>query len=356
MSRWDANTGKWQHPDSIWNINEILPVDYPECWLSRPGGSHFLGMSFHFSPYTFTVKGQGLFGNNIHYYPSNFYLQRAHDPYNSWGVSAIKKENSSNDVMSFWDRLPGVIVYDKTVLFTLPDERLSSLAGTEATDNDFRIFHGLLSNKTRDKLISSYLEAINAITGPRFAGWPFGYNQLINTVFVWINSVNNDVDAMLQVKSIQHGERYIWLDDNLYNPGNLLGSWDTVPATWECRNVIKAIYKSKLLLSDGFHEIALTSAISAVERTFFEIVLYKENGRVTAARKKTQAHKFMERAKKLLPSYGYILPHSLLADLKSAYADRNAIAHTIAPQPYEKTAEHITNIIKIVEWYYNNVV
>ncbi|MBW4218685.1 hypothetical protein JW314_01735 [Enterobacter roggenkampii] len=356
MTCWDSISGKWQHPEAIWNINETFPDDFPDCWLSRPGGSHFLGMSFHFSPYTFAIDGEGDYGSDIHYYPSDFYLNRSHDPYNSWGVSAIKKEKSKTDVMTFWDHLPGVIVYDKTALFTLPDKRLSSLAGTEATDNDFRIFHGLFDNESRDKLVSKYLEAINSITGPRFAGWPFGNNQLINSVFVWINSANHNIDAMLQVRSIQHGERYTWLDDKLYDPGNHLGSWDIAPATWECRNVIKAIYKSKLLLEDGFHEIALTSAISAVERTFFEIVLFKEHGNISTAQNKIKSKTFMNRAKLLLPSYGYILPTPMINNLKSAYSDRNAIAHTIAPQPYEKIAEHISKLVKIIEWYYKNVI
>ena len=64
----------------------------------------------------------------------------------------------------------------------------------------------------------------------------------------------------------------------------------------------------------------------------------------------------MNRAKLLLPSYGYILPTPMINDLKSAYSDRNAIAHTIAPQPYEKTAEHISKLVKIIEWYYTNVI
>jgi hypothetical protein len=275
------------------------------------------------------VEGVGNFGSNILYQPSDFYLSRNHDPYNSWGVNAVKSEFCTAGCMEHWDWLPGITVYNSARKYTLPREELSAFAGTEWADNDHRVFHGIYQEDAKNNLVTEYLSVINSITGPRFAGWPFGYRQLTDAVFLWIHSETYEIHSMLLASSRQFGDKISYFNTNLYDPGTVLGSWQTKPSTWECREVIKFLYKAQLLLADGFYEIALVAASSAVETAFYEVLLYLEKNDERKAKSLIKQYTFLNRAKKLISSYGYPLPQNVFDGLLDAYNARNSIAHTL---------------------------
>ena len=354
MSNWHAETGIWCQSSLIWDVDQSIPDDAPDVWFSKPNGDYYIGMFFHFSSFTF-VKGNGLTDSNFSFKKSDFYLSRNQDPYNSWGVNAIKEHFLQHDCMTFWNWLPGITVVDENKKYTLPSEKLSSFAGTEWADNDARIHHGIFSDDIRDNLIEKSLECINKITGPRFSGWPFGYRQLSTAVLLWIHAESKEIHAMLLASNVQSGDKHSYLNRNLYDPGDILGSWNNKPSSWDCRQVLKFIYKSHLLLEDGFHEIALVSASSAVERAFFEIVLYLENNNIQKAQREIKSHTFKQRASQLIKNYGYPLPSELLSGLIDAYAARNDIAHQLSSYSPEKVAIHIAQLENVIEWYYKNI-
>ncbi|MFY0732243.1 hypothetical protein [Pseudomonas sp. NFX15] len=349
---WNSENGVWQTPTQLWNVESDIPENAPENWLSKAGGDYYIGMSFHISPFTI-IDGDGVLPPNLKYQPSDFYLSRTHDPYNSWGVNAIKRKFLKTDPMNFWSWLPGITVYDRNTKYSLPAEDLSAYAGTEWADNDARVFHGLHDDELRDKLITKYIQAINDITGPRFSGWPFGQRQLKDAAFIWIHHQSKEIHRILLASSIQSGDKFSYFNKNLYDPGDQLGSWANAPSSWDCRQPLRSLYKSKLLSADGFHEIALVAAISAVETAFFEIVLYLEGGDVQGAKSKITSHTFRNRAKILISSYGYTLPNSIYTDLTKAYKVRNSIAHELANQTQENISDHIKNLENVIIWYYN---
>lgn len=351
---WDINSGKWQLPEEIWNIKEEIPPNAPDCWLSKPGGEYYLGMSFHTSPFT-TPHGSGVTNDGIHFQPSPFLIARSHDQYNPWGVEAVKASCLIKSYSNYWDWLPGVTLYDTSEKYTLPSQKLSAFAGTEWADNDRRIFHGLADNNIIKKSIIKYLSAINDITGPRFAGWPFGRRQLKDAVLLWMHESTQEIHAMLLADIMQTGERFHYFNDRLFNPGEELGSWLLKPVNWDSKQVVKFLYKSRLLQSDGFHEIALVTASSAVEVAFYETVLFLEGGNIVTARNKVKNSTFMNRAKVLLPSYGYSLPSPLMNGLQNAYKARNSIAHSLNNFSYEAAAEHINIFEEVIEWYSTNI-
>lgn len=347
LKGWNSETGFWCKPSKIWDIDFDVPENAPDDWLSEVGGNFYIGISFHISPFTI-VEGSGSTA-------PNFFLSRIQDPYNSWGVNAVKKEFINSGCMEHWDWLPGITVYDDTTKYTLPSDNLSAFAGTEWADNDRRIFHGIFCNETRNSLVSKYLEAINNITGPRFSGWPFGRRQLKDAVFIWIHSETKEIHAMLLASIVQSGDKFSFFNSALFDPGSKLGSWKTRPSTWDCRQVLKFLYKSRLLLADGFYEIALVAASSAVETAFYEIVLYLENNDVQHAKKLIKQNTFRDRAKKLIKRYGHTLPSPLFDKLTSAYKARNSIAHELNSYSHEMAVEHIDNLEAVIEWYYKNV-
>lgn len=354
MSGWNVETGAWCKPSVIWDVDLDIPESAPDYWLSNPGGDYYIGISFHISPFTI-VEDEGLLDSHTHFRPSDFYLARNHDPYNSWGVNAVKKGFLKSGCMEHWDWLPGITIFDDNQKFTLPSEELSAFAGTEWADNDHRLFHGIFSDEVRDNLTTKYIEDINNITGPRFSGWPFGQRQLKDAVFVWIHSETKEIHAMLLASTVQSGDKFSYFNRELYDPGTKLGSWNNKPDSWDCRQVLKFLYKSRLLLKDGFHEIALVSASSAVETAFFEIVLYLENNDSNKAKKKIKEHSFRDRAKKLIHGYGYTLPVPIFNGLTDAYKARNSIAHELNSYSHEMAVHHINNLETVVEWYYNNI-
>lgn len=351
---WDPETGIWRKSSKMWDVNLDIPDSAPEDWFSKPGGDYYIGMSFHISPFTI-VEGEGTLDSHTHFKPSNFYLARTNDPYNSWGVNAVAKGFVKFGCMDHWNWLPGITIFDDSKKFTLPSEDLSAFSGTEWADNDHRIFHGIYSDEIRDSLITKYIEDINKITGPKFSGWPFGRRQLKDAVFVWIHYETHKIDAVLLASTVQSGDKFSYFNSKLYNPGTKLGSWNNKPATWDCRQVIKFLYKSRLLLQDGFHEIALVTASSAVETAFFEIVLYLEHNDSDTAKIKIKEHSFRDRAKILIHSYGYTLPASIFNGMTDAYKARNSIAHELNSYSHDMATLHINNLEMVIEWYYKNI-
>jgi hypothetical protein len=78
MKLWDGETGQYWTLDAIWSLAEDLRgseslLDALEGWLSRPGGNHHIGMSFHFSPHSFP-EGEGVIDGNYHYSVAPFLL------------------------------------------------------------------------------------------------------------------------------------------------------------------------------------------------------------------------------------------------------------------------------------------
>lgn len=354
LNGWNIKNGRWRKPSQIWNIDKNIPDNAPDSWLSKPGGDYYIGISFHISPFTI-IAGNGLLDSSTHFKASDFYLARNHDPYNSWGVNAVKRDFIRSGCMEHWDWLPGITIINKDEKYTLPSEELSAFAGTEWADNDPRIFHGIFSDDIRNKLIAKYIEDINSITGPRFSGWPFGHRQLKDAVFIWVHAESEEVHAMLLASIVQFGDKHCYFNNNLYDPGSKLGSWTNKPNSWDCRQVLKFLYKSRILLDDGFHEIALIAASSAVERAFFEIVLFLENNDALKAENKIKAHSFKERAKTLISSYGFNLPQPLFDRLTDAYKARNSITHELNTYSHYVAKDHINHLESVIEWYYKNI-
>lgn len=354
LNKWDLDSGTWYEPAPLWALDQGIPDGAPDCWLSSAGGDYYLGMSFHLPPFTIP-KGNGTTSSGINYHPSSFVLARNQDPYNSWGVNAVKNEFSKRNVMTFWDWLPGVTLYDTSIKYTLPSPELSAFAGTEWADNDSRVFHGLNSNEVHANVLTTYLRAINEITGPGFAGWPFGYRQLAHAVIIWIHSKTKDIHSMLLAGTVQSSDRFHYANHKLYFPGDELGAWLKKPPTWDCRQVLKFFYKSRLLLRDGFHEIALVAASSAVETAFYEIVLFLEANNVVLAKNKIKQNTFMNRANLLIASYGYVLPSALTLSLRNAYKARNSIAHELNSFSHEMASQHINGLESVIEWYFEHI-
>lgn len=353
MAGWNEN-GRWCQPSQIWKVEQDIPQNAPDNWLSKPDGDYYIGISFHISPFGF-IKGSGRINSTTSFKPSDFHISRSQDPYNSWGVNAIKSESVPSDCMEYWNWLPGISIISEVKKFTLPSEELSAHAGTEWADNDARVFHGIFSDDVHEKFVTKYMEDINTITGPRVPGWPFGLRQLKDAVFIWVHSESKEIHAMLLASVVQSGDKYCHLSKNLYDPGTQLGSWINKPSSWDCRHVLKSLYKSRLLLNDGFHEIALVSSASAVERAFFEIVLFLEHNNTQEAENKIKAHTFRERAGTLISSYGYTLPTPLFNGLTKAYKARNAIAHKLTNYTHEKVKNHIDQFESVIEWYFRNI-
>ena len=64
-NNWDSETGDYRVSSLIWDVDRADELgEEPDDWLSRPGGEHFVAMSFHFAPYTFpagSAESEGRF-------------------------------------------------------------------------------------------------------------------------------------------------------------------------------------------------------------------------------------------------------------------------------------------------------
>ena len=353
-NNWDSETGDYRVPSLIWDVDRADELgEEPDDWLSRPGGDHFVAMSFHFAPYTFPA-GSAESEGRFQCAPTPYALNIRQDPYNSWGVVARLKSRLGLEPLQFWDWLPGVLIVDTSVRFTLPNPMLAAYAGTEWADNDYRIFCGFADVDWYLTMRTSFIEQMNRLTGPGWAGWPYGVRQLHEALVGWIKPGAELPEIVLLASVRQSGSKITALDTRLYNPGPTLGAWNSAPATWDCRQAARFLYHAKLMIGDGLPDMAVTTAISALENAIAEVLRFKlaDPNRADPLLRRT---KFLSRFKKLLPQYGVTLPKSLAKPIKPAYLARNEIAHGASAIGVESAAEHVANIEEAIVWLWANV-
>lgn len=352
--RWDSQTGQYIPPKQTWEVHavEVGDVDAPDVWLSKPGGEYCLAASFHFPGFSFP-SGVGVLPNGIAYSPSPFVLHYAQDPYNSWNVKA--SSSRSIGAMEHWDWLPGIMLVDETTHYSLPSNELSAVAGTERADNDARVFHGLYDDTKHGQHLDSFLQAVNAITGPGWANWPFGHRQLEHAVMCWLRpgAVLPDVVLLLGVR--QFGAKFSYWRKGLYTPGEKLGAWLQSPPKWDCRQAMRFLYQANLLAKDGSGELAVVSAIAALEHASAEILLYLTGRNAAAVQSAYGRCKFLSRFDKVLPNYGLKLPSAVFVALKAAYLARNRVAHALTAVKQEDAVRHVRAVEDVLVWYIANV-
>jgi hypothetical protein len=201
--RWDNLSGRYLPPGLTWQTDLQVDADeseLPDVWLSRPGGSYHIGVSFHFPPFNFP-SGSGTARDGITYGVSPFLIHHTQDPYNSWNVAASTRGGSGP--MDYWDWLPGILLVDESTSYTLPAEELSAYAGTESADNDPREFNGLHDANVYEELVRKFLHAVNQLTGPGWANWPYGHRQLEHAVMCWIQPGNALPEVLLLLSTRQ---------------------------------------------------------------------------------------------------------------------------------------------------------
>ncbi|HEX9590378.1 MAG TPA: hypothetical protein VGA15_21865 [Bradyrhizobium sp.] len=351
---WDSQTGHYIPPKLTWQVDALETVgnvDAPEVWLSKPGGEYRLAASFHFPGFNFP-SGAGLLPSGIAYSPSSFVLHHAQDPYNSWNVKASTKRFSGP--MEHWDWLPGIMLVDERTGYSLPSNELSAVAGTEWADNDARIFHGLYDDAKYGEHLDVFLQAVNAITGPGWANWPFGHRQLEHAVMCWLRPGVALPDVVLLLSVRQSGAKFSYRRKGLYDPGERLGAWLQSPPKWDCRQAMRFLYQANLLAKDGLPELAVVSAIAALENASAEILLYLTGGNAAVVQSAFGKCKFLSRFDKVLPAYGPKLPSAEFSAVKAAYLARNGVAHALAPVKQEDAIRHVKAVEDVLAWYIAN--
>jgi len=356
MKNWNVETGYYQAPSTLWEWSEIdIPEAAPDIWLSRPHGTHFLGMSFHSAPYNFP-EGEGRVENRFAYSVAPYKLKTIQDPYNSWGVSACLNSFLELGSNEYWDWLPGILIVDISAKYSLPDTKLAAFAGTEWADNDFRVFCGLYDLNVYDELIRKFLGVVNRLTGPGWAGWPFGQRQLAESVITWVSAETMLPEVILLASVRQFGIKHSYWNPHLYHPGDRLGGWEEKPKeTWDCRQSLRFQYQAKLMLADGLPEMALSASVASLENATAEILLFLLNGDSRKVETELEGCRFLDRFDKLLPKYGVRLPSNMFQLLKQAYFARNGIVHGLRPIHTEKAKGHIQDIENVIVWYWENV-
>ena len=231
---------------------------------------------------------------------------------------------------------------------------LAAYAGTEWADNDYRIFCGFADVDRYLTMQTSFIEQMNRLTGPGWAGWPYGVRQLHEALVGWIKPGTELPEIVLLASVRQSGSKITALDPRLYDPGPALGAWNSAPATWDCRQATRFLYHAKLMIGDGLPEMAVTTAISALENAIAEVLRFKlaDPNRADSLLRRTQ---FLSRFKKLLPQYGVTLPKSLAKPIKPAYLARNEIVHGASAIRVESAAEHVANMEEAIVWLWANV-
>ena len=71
---------------------------------------------------------------------------------------------------------------------------------------------------------------------------------------------------------------------------------------------MRFLYQANLLAKDGLAELAVVSAIAAVENATAEILLYLAGGNAAVVQSVFGKCKFLNRFDKVLPNYGPKLP------------------------------------------------
>jgi hypothetical protein len=354
-STWDSQTGLYIPPKLTWQIDAVEIVgreDAPDVWLSKPAGEYRLAASFHFPGFNFP-SGHGHLQNGIAYAPSPFVLHHVQDPYNSWNVKASSMRG--NGSMEHWDWLPGIMLVDETTTYSLPSNELSAFAGTEWADNDARVFHGLYDDAKHGEHLDSFLQAVNAITGPGWANWPFGHRQLEHAVMCWLRSGATLPDVVLLLSIRQAGVKFSYRRKGLYDPGDKLGAWLQSPPQWDCRQAMRFLYQADLLAKDGLGELAVVSAIAALENASAEILLYLSGGNTKLVQSEFGKCKFLSRFDKVLPKHGATLPPVEFVGMKAAYLARNGVAHAGAPVTQGAAIRHVGAVEDTLVWYIANV-
>ena len=354
-ARWDPNTGHYVPPNLTWQPDAVdlaRGADTPDVWLSKPGSDYRLAASFHLPGFNFP-SGNGRLQNGIAYAPSPFVLHHVQDPYNSWNVKASSLRGSGP--MEHWDWLPGIMLIDETTNYSLPSNELSAFAGTEWADNDARVFHGLYDDAKHDEHLDAFLQAVNAITGPGWANWPFGHRQLEHAVMCWLRPGATLPDVVLLLSIRQAAVKFSYRRKGLYDPGDKLGAWLQSPPKWDCRQAMRFLYQADLLAKDGLGELAVVSAIAALENASAEILLYLSGGNAKLVQTEFGKCKFLSRFDKVLPKYGATLPTAEFTAMKAAYLARNGVAHAGAPVSQENAIRHVGAVEDTLVWYIANV-
>lgn len=355
MTKWNPETGLYQPPPSTWQVEETpIPENAPDVWLSRPGGNHLLGMSFHFAPFTM-AEGNGTLEDKFTYSVAPYLLNITQDPYNSWAVSARLREFHDNHPMEHWDWQPGILIIDTSESFSLPDQSLAAFAGTEWADNDHRVYCGLLDLEYYTTFVQKQLELVNHLTGPGWSGWPFGQRQLAQATITWINPATNLPDLILLASSRQFGAKHHYLNQRLFHPGYRLGGWEGKPDSWDCRQALRFLYQAQLMLDDGLPEMALSAAIASLENASAQILEFLVDGDSERVESELKRRRFLDRFDNVLPDYGVQLPQDMFESLRDAYFARNGVIHGLRPVSLEKAKHYIEDITEVMVWYWESV-
>ncbi len=353
-SRWNCDTGEYKPPKQTWQVDIDLAKnqDAPDIWLSKPGGEYHLGVSFHFPGFNFP-SGQGRLPSGIAYLPSPFVLHHVQDPFNSWNVKASLVRPSG--LMEHWDWLPGIMLVNEGTKYSLPADELSAFAGTEWADNDARVFHGLYEDAKYSEHLRMFMRAINEVTGPGWANWPFGHRQLEHAVMCWLRTGTKLPDVVLLLSVRQMGVKFSYRRKDLFDPGGQLGAWLRRPGKWDCRQAMRFLYQANLLAKDGLSELAVVSAIAALENASAEILLYLAGGNTKTVASELRRCKFLNRFDKVLPRYGAALPPREFSAMKAAYLARNGVAHALTFVTQEDAVRHVEAVEDVLAWYLANV-
>ena len=142
----------------------------------------------------------------------------------------------------------------------------------------------------------------------------------------------------------QSGVKFSYRRKGLYDPGDKLGAWLQSPPKWDCRQAMRFLYQASLLAKDGLAELAVVSAIAALENASAEILLYLCGGNAAIVQSEIGKSKFLSRFDKVLPKHGATLPPAEFTAMKAAYLARNGVAHALAPVSQEAALQHVAAV------------
>jgi hypothetical protein len=118
---------------------------------------------------------------------------------------------------------------------------------------------------------------------------------------------------------------------------------------------MRFLYQADLLAKDGLGELAVVSAIAALENASAEILLYLSGGNTKLVQSEFGKCKFLSRFDKVLPKHGATLPPVEFVGMKAAYLARNGVAHAGAPVTQGAAIRHVGAVEDTLVWYIANV-